>query len=62
VNASVLAGSADRVAARIAPLLRSEISGVTIRPHACPGSGVEEVMRSFIQDVVPLATKGRLVA
>ena len=62
VSASVLAGSPDRVAARIAPLLRSEVSGVTIRPHACPGTGVEEVMRSFIQDVMPLAAERRLVA
>jgi len=62
VNASVLAGSPDRVATRIAPLLRSEISGVTIRPHACPGTGVEEVMRLFIQDVVPLVAKRRSVA
>jgi 5,10-methylenetetrahydromethanopterin reductase len=62
VEASVLAGAADRVASRIAPLLRNEITGVTIRPHACPGTGVEEVMRSFIQDVVPLAAQRRMVA
>ena len=57
VNASVLAGSPDRVAAQIAPLLRREVTGVTIRPHACPGTGVDEVMRSFIQDVMPLVAK-----
>ena len=57
VSASVLAGSPDRVAAQIAPLLRREVTGVTIRPHACPGTGVDEVMRSFIQDVMPLVAK-----
>ena len=62
VNGSVLAGNANRVAALIAPLLRREVRGVTIRPHACPGTGIEDVMRSFIQDVMPLAAKGRLVA
>jgi hypothetical protein len=26
---------------------------VTIRPHACAGTGVDAVMRAFVQDVVP---------
>lgn len=62
VNVSVLAGNPDRVAAMIAPLLRREVTGVTIRPHACPGTGIGDVMRSFMQDVVPLVAKRRLVA
>jgi 5,10-methylenetetrahydromethanopterin reductase len=53
VDASVVAGSPARVAARIAPMLRPEVTGVTIRPHACAGTGVDAVMRAFVQDVVP---------
>ncbi len=61
VDASVLAGNPDRVAARIAPLLRREVTGVTIRPHACSGTRVEDVMRLFMREVVPLAAKRRAV-
>jgi 5,10-methylenetetrahydromethanopterin reductase len=53
VNASMVAGAPARVAARIAPMLRSEVSGITIRPHACAGTGVDDVMRTFVQDVMP---------
>jgi 5,10-methylenetetrahydromethanopterin reductase len=61
VDANMLAGTPERVASRIAPLLRPEVTGVTIRPHACPGTGVEEVMRSFVEDVMPLAMQRRQV-
>ena len=61
VNASVLAGSPDRVAALIAPMLRPGITGLTIRPHACPGTGIDDVMRSFARDVMPLVEKHRKV-
>jgi 5,10-methylenetetrahydromethanopterin reductase len=61
VDANMLAGSAERVASRIAPLLRPEVTGVTIRPHACTGTPVEEVMRSFAEDVMPLVTQRRQV-
>lgn len=53
VEASVLAGNPARVAARIKELLRPEVSGITIRPHACPGTGVDDVMRSFMTEVMP---------
>jgi 5,10-methylenetetrahydromethanopterin reductase len=53
VDASIVAGGPARVAARIAPMLRPEVSGVTIRPHACAGTGVDDVMRAFVQDVMP---------
>ncbi len=53
VDASVVAGDPARVAARIAPMLRPDVSGVTIRPHACAGTGVDAVMRAFVQDVMP---------
>jgi hypothetical protein len=46
----------------IAPLLSDDITGVTIRPHACPGTGVDRVLRSFVEDVMPLVGKRRLVA
>jgi len=59
VDANMLAGSAERVAARIAPLLRPDVTGVTIRPHACAGTPVEDVMRAFVEDVMPLVTKRR---
>ena len=54
VDASMLAGAPARVAARIAPMLKPAVTGITIRPHACPGTDVDDVMRSFIRDVVPM--------
>lgn len=59
VDVNMLAGRPTRIAARIAPLLRPEISGMTIRPHACPGTGVDDVMRAFVRDVVPLLQDDR---
>jgi 5,10-methylenetetrahydromethanopterin reductase len=53
VDASMVAGGPARVAARIAPMLRPEVSGVTIRPHACAGTGVDAVMCAFVQEVMP---------
>jgi hypothetical protein len=53
VDASMVAGGPARVAARIAPMLRPDVSGVTIRPHACAGTSIEAVMRSFVQDIMP---------
>jgi 5,10-methylenetetrahydromethanopterin reductase len=53
VDASMVAGGPARVAARIAPMLHPDVSGITIRPHACPGTGVDAVMRAFAQDVMP---------
>ncbi len=53
VDASMVAGGPARVAARIAPMLRPDVSGVTIRPHACAGTSVDAVMRAFVKDVMP---------
>lgn len=53
VDASMVAGGPARVAARIAPMLHPDVTGVTIRPHACPGSDVDAVMGAFVQDVMP---------
>lgn len=53
VDASMVAGGPARVAARIASMLHPNVSGITIRPHVCPGTGVDAVMRAFVHDVVP---------
>jgi 5,10-methylenetetrahydromethanopterin reductase len=50
---SVLAGSPDRVASQIAEILRKEIAGITIRPHACHSATVQDVMRRFALEVLP---------
>jgi len=51
---SVLAGNPARVAAGISAMLRPGVTGMTIRPHACPGSSTEDVVRRFAREVVPL--------
>jgi hypothetical protein len=53
LDLSMVAGAPARVAERIAPMLRSEVSGITIRPHACEGASVDDVMRTFVHDVMP---------
>lgn len=59
VNASMVAGNPTRVARLIAPMLRPEVAGITIRPHACAGTGIADVMRSFVLDVMPLVERHR---
>ena len=51
VDASVLAGSPARLLPRIKAMLRPEVTGIIIRPHACPGTGIDDVMKSFMQDI-----------
>lgn len=53
VERTALAGSAERVADRIAAVLRPEITSITIRPHALPGKDVADVLRTFVEHVVP---------
>jgi 5,10-methylenetetrahydromethanopterin reductase len=62
VDASMLAGSPERVASLISRLLRPEVTGVTIRPHPCPGTSVADMMRSFVTDVMPLVERHRRAA
>ncbi len=57
VDANMLAGSPARVAARIAPMLGPHVGGITIRPHACPGTTIDDVMRSFVHEVMPLVER-----
>jgi 5,10-methylenetetrahydromethanopterin reductase len=53
VRRSVLAGSPDRVASQIAGIMRKEITGITIRPHACRSATIQDVMRRFALEVLP---------
>ena len=59
VDASMLAGSPERVASLICKLMRPEVTGVTIRPHPCPGTSVADMMRSFVVDVMPMVERHR---
>lgn len=62
VDASMLAGSPERVASLICKLMRPEVTGVTIRPHPCPGTSVADMMRSFVVDVMPMVERHRQAA
>jgi 5,10-methylenetetrahydromethanopterin reductase len=53
VEYTVLAGDAERVANQLARVIQPEISNITIRPHAVPGESLDEVIRSFAEDVMP---------
>ena len=57
VEHTVLAGSAQRVAERLAAALRPEIASITIRPHSVPGESVESVVRAFAEEVMPRALR-----
>ncbi len=62
VDASMLAGSPERVASLISRLLRPEVTGVTIRPHPCSGTDVAEMMRIFVTEVMPMVERHRRAA
>jgi 5,10-methylenetetrahydromethanopterin reductase len=53
VDRTTLAGAPERVAERLAAVLRPEIGTVTIRAHAVPGRDVGEVLRAFAERVAP---------
>jgi 5,10-methylenetetrahydromethanopterin reductase len=53
VDRTVLAGRPERVADQLQAVLRPEITSITIRPHARPGKDVAEVLRAFVEEVVP---------
>ena len=57
VEHTVLAGSTERVAERLATALRPEIASITIRPHCVPGESVGAVVRAFAEDVMPRALR-----
>ena len=57
VEHTVLAGSAEHVAERLAAVLRPEIASITIRPHCVPGESVGAVVRAFAEDVMPRAVR-----
>ena len=41
------------VARQLAAVLRPEVGSITIRPHCVEGESVEEVIRSFAEEVIP---------
>ena len=57
VEHTVLAGSTEHVADRLAAVLRPEIASITIRPHSVPGESVDAVVRAFAEDVMPRAER-----
>ncbi len=57
VEHTVLAGNAERVAQRLAAVLRPEIASITIRPHCVAGESLAAVVRAFAEDVMPRALR-----
>jgi 5,10-methylenetetrahydromethanopterin reductase len=53
VDYTVLAGDAEHVTEQLARVMRPEVSSITIRPHAVAGERVEDVIKSFAEDVMP---------
>ncbi|HZS34044.1 MAG TPA: LLM class flavin-dependent oxidoreductase [Methylomirabilota bacterium] len=53
LDRTVLAGPAEAVAERLAAALGPEITSITIRAHAVPGRSVADVLRAFVEQVVP---------
>lgn len=59
VESMVLAGNAGRCAAQLAAGLSSRVTHLTMRPHATAGHDVADVIRAFIEKVVPRALQLR---
>ena len=57
VEHTVLAGSAERVAERLAVVLRPGITSITVRPHCVPGETIGAVVRAFAEEVMPRALR-----
>ena len=53
IEATALAGDAEHVARQLAGVLRPEVGSITIRPHCVPGESVEDVIRTFAEEVMP---------
>ena len=53
VEHTVLAGDATHAAQQLAGVLRPEVKSITIRPHCVEGETIEEVIRTFAEDVMP---------
>lgn len=53
VESMVIAGNAERCAEQLARGLGPSITHLTMRPHAVPGQDVADVVRAFMQEVVP---------
>lgn len=52
-----VAGDSEHVAAQIAAAIRPGVTSVTIRAYALPGGSITPIVRSFIEDVMPMVEK-----
>jgi len=57
VAATVAAGHPERVASQLAEAIRPGVNRITIRVHEIPGAGIAPVLRTFMEDVMPLVEK-----
>jgi 5,10-methylenetetrahydromethanopterin reductase len=57
VETMVIAGDVPAAAAQLAGALGPKITSVTIRPHAVQGEGIANVLKLFINQVLPMALK-----
>lgn len=55
VESMVLAGNPESCARQLASALHDRITSVTVRPHAVKGSSIPNVLRAFIETVMPRA-------
>ncbi len=51
------AGTAEQVARKVADVVRVGFRNITYLPHPPPGQGPEKIIRSFAEEVIPLATQ-----
>jgi 5,10-methylenetetrahydromethanopterin reductase len=52
-----VAGDAEHVAAQLAAAIRPGVTSVTVRAYALPGGGIAPMVRSFIEDVMPMVER-----
>jgi 5,10-methylenetetrahydromethanopterin reductase len=57
VAATVAAGHPERVAHQLVAAIRPGVNRMTVRVHEIPGMGIAPVLRTFMEDVVPLVEK-----
>jgi 5,10-methylenetetrahydromethanopterin reductase len=56
VRTTALVGDADAAAQQLAGLLTPDVAGVTIRPYACEGQGLDVTIQCFAERVWPRVT------
>jgi alkanesulfonate monooxygenase SsuD/methylene tetrahydromethanopterin reductase-like flavin-dependent oxidoreductase (luciferase family) len=57
VAATVAAGHPERVATQLAAAIRPGVNRIAIRAHEIPGAGIAPMLRTFMEDVMPLIAK-----